>query len=305
MAEEHVELKERIDAGKSILLAELTPPRGGDAAPFRATVKPFAGKVHALGISDNRDGVAMSAVAAASVAAREGVEPILHMVTRDRNRIALISDYLGARALGIRNVLCTTGTHQTLGAFRSAKNVFDLDSIQLLSAVAGLGEDGSVVGEDAFAAANGCCLGATAAPDADPLPLQLVRLAKKVQAGARFVITEPVFDVERFDAWWGEVTQRGLHEKVAIVAGIRPLLDAEAARAYAAKRPRPRIPAAILDRVASGADATAQRAAGMAIALETAKHLHDLTGLRGLEIHADGTGDAALELMEQAGLTTE
>ena len=146
MSKQATGLQERIASGKAILLAEISPPRGADPAPVRAAAKRYAGKVHALGVSDNRDRVAMSALAAASLVAAEGVEPILHVTTRDRNRIALVSEALGAQALGIRNLLCTSGTHQTLGRFRAARNVFDIDSVQLLQTYAGLASDGAAGG---------------------------------------------------------------------------------------------------------------------------------------------------------------
>ena len=136
------DLQQRLESGKSVLLAEISPP--AEAAPdgVQQLAKRFAGKVHALGISDNRDRVGMAALAAASLVAGQGVEPILHVTTRDRNRIALVSEVLGAHALGIRNILCTSGTHQTLGHFRAAKNVYDVDVIQLLQTCANLASDG-------------------------------------------------------------------------------------------------------------------------------------------------------------------
>ena len=199
--------------------------------------KRFAGKVHALGISDNRDRVGMAALAAASLVAGQDVEPILHVTTRDRNRIALVSEVLGAHALGIRNILCTSGTHQTLGHFRAAKNVYDLDVIQLLQTCANLASDASLVGEGAMAGADGFCLGAVASPNADLLELQMIRLDKKVSAGAGFLVSQPVYDLERFKAWWAEVSRRGLHEKTAILAGIEPLGEAELELARAKRRP--------------------------------------------------------------------
>jgi methylenetetrahydrofolate reductase (NADPH) len=244
----------------------------------------------------------MSAMAAASLAAQEGVEPILHVSTRDRNRAALVSDCLGAQALGVRNLLCTTGTHHTLGACRSARGVFDLDPLQLLSLYRGLAEDGSLVGEDRFAGAGPFCLGVTASPFADPMEMQIIRLAKAVAAGAQFAITQPIFDVERFEQWFGEVTRRGLHEKIAIVAGIQPLADAESARAHAEARPCPRIPAPALDRISSKPDKKSQRAAGLEIALETLQRLKGLKGLRGFEIRGDGDAEIALEFLDKSGL---
>jgi methylenetetrahydrofolate reductase (NADPH) len=304
MTTEKTKLQQRIESGKPILVAEVSPPKGSDAAGVRAAAKRYAGKVQALGVCDNRDGVLMSATAAASLVAMEGVEPILHMTTRDRNRIALTSDCLGAQALGIRNLLCTTGTHQTLGRCSNARNVFDIDSIQLLQLCGGLAKDGSLVGEERFEGVDSFCLGATAAPYADPVEMQIIRLAKAVAAGAQFVITQPVFDVERFEKWWGEVTRRGLHEKTAILAGIQVLSDAEAAQAYAARRPSPMIPDAVLQRLSAKPDKKSQRAAGIEIALETVKRLSGLKGLRGFEVRGDGDADLAIEFIDKSGLGT-
>ena len=302
MAGQRTDLDLRIESGKPLLLAEVSPPCGGDPAPVREMAKRYAGKVHALGISDNRRRVCMSALAAASLVASEGVEPILHVLTRDRNRIALVSDYLGAQALGIRNLLCTSGTHQTLGRFRAAKNVFDLDSVQLLQTLAGLPRDASILGHERIDGAGPACLGAAADPLADPIEMQVLRLAKKVSAGAKFLITAPVFDLERFDAWLEEVRRRGLHEKVAIVAGIRPLGDAAAAAEFAGQRPRPGVPDALLERIVSQTGASAQRAAGIEIAVETIGRLSERSGLRGFQVCGDGDTDAALATIEKSGL---
>jgi methylenetetrahydrofolate reductase (NADPH) len=243
----------------------------------------------------------MSALAAASLVAAEGVEPILHVVTRDRNRIALASECLGAHALGVRNLLCTTGTHQTLGSCHGARNVFDIDSIQLLRMCDDLPSSRAVLGANGLQCAGSFCLGAVAAPYADPLEMQVARLAKKAGAGAKFLITQPVFDLERFETWWNEVTRAGIHEKVAILAGIRPLTDAEGAKAWAETPPRPMIPDAVLARLSSKADASAQRTAGIDLACETIERLSELEGLRGFEIQPDGDDDAAIEVIEKSG----
>ena len=302
MANKTSDLQVRIDSGQQILIAELSPPKSGDPAGVQERARLYAGKVHALGVSDNRDGASMSALAAASLVTQEGVESILHVVTRDRNRIALVSECLGAQALGIHNILCTTGTHQTLGPARMAKNVFDLDSVQLLKAYANLANDGSFVGEERFAGAGPFCLGAAISQHADPFEMQMMRLAKKVEAGAQFVITQPVFDLDRFETFWSAVTSRGFHEKVAILAGIRLLNSADLARAYAESRPRPKIPAAVLERISARSDAKAQHAEGIAIAVETIQRLVETPGLRGFEIRADGDDEAVLSVIEQAGL---
>jgi methylenetetrahydrofolate reductase (NADPH) len=295
-------LAERIASGKPILLAEISPPRGVDPAPVRDAARRYAGKVHAVGISDNREQVSMSALAAAALVAAEGLEPILHVTTRDRNRIALVSEALGAQALGIRNLLCTSGTHQTLGHFRAAKNVYDIDSIQLLQTYAGLAGDCRLLGEEqGIEAAGPFCLAAVASPFADPLDLQIVRLAKKTRAGATLLVTQPVYDLERFGVWWQEVTRRGIHEQAAIVAGIQPLTNGHVSDAQAGKRPAPRIPEAILGRL-SVRDPAERRAKAIEIALETIGKLASLPGLRGFCISSDGDLEAGLQIIDKSGL---
>ena len=296
------DLQQRLESGKGVLLAEISPPAEATAAGVQQLAKRFAGKVHALGISDNRDRVGMAALAAASLVAGQGVEPILHVTTRDRNRIALVSEVLGAQALGIRNILCTSGTHQTLGHFRAAKNVYDVDVIQLLQTCANLANDAALVGEGAIAGAENFCLGAVASPNADPLELQMIRLGKKVSAGAGFLVSQPVYDLERFNAWWAEVVRRGLHEKVAILAGIEPLGESELEHARTKRRPSPRIPDAVFQQVASKTDAAARRRAAIDLAVETVKQLSGTKGLRGFSIGVDGDPDAALEIIEKSGL---
>lgn len=302
MTESETRFQARLRSVDPILVVEIAPPKGGDPVALRSAAKRYGGKVHAIGVSDNRHGVCMASLAAAAILAAEGVEPILHVVTRDRNRIALIADCLGAQALGVRNILCTSGTHQTLGVCRPAKNVFDVDSTQLIEAVARLGNNGSLVCEERFDGVGPFCLGAVAAPFADPVELQLMRLTKKVTAGAKFLITQPVHDLERFRTWWGQVTKRGIHEKAAILAGIQPLLDAGGAKAYAQSRPSPRVPQTVLDRLSSAGDKAAERAAGIEIAIETIKQISALKGVRGFQICADGDESAALEIIERSGL---
>jgi methylenetetrahydrofolate reductase (NADPH) len=297
MPHEKSKLQERIESGKPLVIAEISPPRSAGAAGLQALAKSFAGRVHALGVSDNRDGIRMSALAAATLCIAEGVEPILHMSTRDRNRVALVSDCLGAYALGIRNILCTSGTHQSLLPFNTAKNVYDIDATLLLQSCRDLEETAAIVGEDHIPGISPLCLGAVASPYADPLELQLPRLAQKISAGAQFMITHPLFDLDRFGRWWNEVTSRGLHTRAAFVAGIRVLTTASAAKAFAEKRPLPMIPDAILARLASKSD-KACRAEGIAVARETIEKLSTVAGLRGFGIVCEEEPQAAIEVLE-------
>jgi len=302
MIQQATSLQERIARGETILLAEISPPRGVDPAPVRDAARRLAGKVHALGVSDNRDRVSMAALAAASLVAAEGLEPILHVTTRDRNRVALVSEALGAQALGIRNLLCTSGTHQTLGHFGAARNVYDVDSVQLIQTYANLRSDCGLLGESGIDGAGPFCLGAVAAPYADPLEVQVSRLEKKTRAGAKFLVTQPAYDLDRFDAWWKDVTRRGIHRQVAILAGIQPLCGGLLADVQAGKRPLPRVPQATLDRLALKSDHATQRASAIQIALETIERLSRLAGLRGFCISADGDLDAVLTVIDKSGL---
>jgi methylenetetrahydrofolate reductase (NADPH) len=298
MTQEKSLLYKRIESGKPLIIAEMSPPASSDAGRIKIVAKAFAGHVHALGVSDNRDKVTMSALAAASIIAAEGVEPILHMTTRDRNRAALVSDFLGAQAIGIRNILCTSGSHQTLGQFRSSKNVFDIDATILLQSISNIGKDASIVGAEKFDVTDSTCLGAVASPYADPIELQISRLAQKIFVGARFIVTQPVFDVDLFGVWWNDVKKRGLHQKAAFIAGIRILTDARGAQAYAGSRPSPAVPDTILKRLTSASGSVNCRKEGIAVALETIEKLSALEGLRGFEISCDEDTSAAMEVLQ-------
>lgn len=292
MQQEKSILQQRIESGKRILLAEIAPPKGPDIKELKDLAKKFSGKALALGISDNRDDVRMSALAAASIMQGEGVETIVHMVTRDRNRTALYSDCIGAQALGVHNILCTSGTHQTLLPFYTAKNVYDIDATLLLK----ICKD---VEKTSNHNATPLCLGAVTSPYADPIELQLPRLAQKIFVGAQFVITQPIFDLDRFDAWWKEVSNRGLHEKAAMIAGIKILSTPAVTKAFAEKRPSTMMPPTIIQRLSSKSASDACRKEGIAVALEIIERLSANSGLRGFEVSCDEDPDAAVEVLEK------
>jgi methylenetetrahydrofolate reductase (NADPH) len=263
MPQEKSDLLKRIESGKRILMAEIAPPKSPDGAQVKSLARKFAGKVHALGVSDNRDDIRMSALAAASLILNEGVEPLLHMTTRDRNRTALFADCLGAQAMGIHNILCTSGTHQTLLPFYTAKNVYDIDATLLLK----ICKDSEKASADSDFQA--LCLGAVASPYADP------------------------------GIWWKEVNNRGLQEKAAFIAGIRVLTNAASAKAFSEKRPLPMVSATIIQRLSSKSSPSDCRKEGIAIALETIERLSTMEGLRGFEIVCDEDHGAAVEVLEQ------
>lgn len=290
MAPETSQLKSIIESGNQIVIAEVRPPKGCSASMLTEVAQCLKGKVTAVGVSDNRDEVTMCALASAAILAREGVEPILHMVMRDRNRIALISDILGAQALGVQNILCTSGRHQTLGKFKAAKNVYDMDSTQLIKALTD--GDASIIGERSLDVA-GLCLGSVASPCADPMPMQVIRLVKKAAAGTKFVVTDPVFSIDRFESWWNEVRKCEAQSKTAIIAGVKIFSDSESAQAYADKHPSPMVPESTVAGISSKAD-------GITVACETISKLKTFDGIRGFELSGDA--EAILGVIEKAGL---
>jgi methylenetetrahydrofolate reductase (NADPH) len=299
-------LQQNAAEGKKFLIAEIRAPQKGDGAALRDLFRLYKGKVCAVGVSDNRGRVGVSALAAASLALSEGVEPVMHLVTRDRNRIALISDVLGARALGVENLLVTSGEHQTLGAFGRAKRVYDVDTVQFIDSLVRLSSDAGLVGEKSLEAGP-LFLGATADPEAEPVEMQLMRLRKKIAAGARFIVTSPVFDPDRFLAWLDQAKNIFDGKKVALVAGIRVLHGAADAESLAAQRPRVTVPQNTLARLqgAQGMDAPnadAQRAEGIKIALETIDALKADPRIAGFELAADDDHDAVLTVAEKCGL---
>jgi methylenetetrahydrofolate reductase (NADPH) len=294
MPKEKMTLRQRIDSGKRIVITEIAPPENGDALAVRKAVETFAGKVHALGVSDNRDGICMSVLVAAIIVKEVGEEPILHMSTRDRNRAALISDCLGAGAMGIDNILCTSGTHQTLLPFPTVKNVFDIDATLLLQTCREL--------EKKSGTGMSFCLGAVASPFADPAELQHVRLAQKIYVGADFFVTQPVFDLDRFGVWCGEMVSRKLHEKAACIAGVKVLTDVASAKKLAEKRPDPIVPETVIERLEKAKDA---RAEGIAMACETIDRVLSLKGVRGVEVVCDEDPDTAVEVLHHLGSDLE
>jgi len=287
MPQEKITLRQRIQSGKRIILSEIAPPADANAAYVKDLAKELAGKVHAVGISDNRNAIRMSALAAASIAVGEGVETILHMATRDKNRAALVSDCLGAHALGIYNILCTSGTHQSLLPFSTVKNVYDIDATVLLQSCKEIEKEKKL--QQPF------CLGAVVSPFADPVELQLVRMAQKIHVGSCFVITQPVFDRERFTAWCENVVSRHLHEKAACIAGIRVLTDVRRAKEFAASRPLPMVPDSVIGRLEKSKDA---RKEGIALACETVDGVLSTEGIRGVEIVCEEDQSAAIEVLQ-------
>jgi methylenetetrahydrofolate reductase (NADPH) len=296
------QLKKVLSAGHFAVTAEAGPPKGADPEAIRKKGKILKGAVDSVNVTDNQTGVVrLSSLAACALLQQEGLDPVLQMVVRDRNRIALQSDILGASALGIRNILCLSGDHQCFGNQPQAMGVFDLDSIQLLQTVRRMRDEGQIIGGETLTQAPDLFVGAAANPFADPFFYRVIRLAKKVKAGAEFIQTQCIYNLERFREWMGQVRDRGLHERVYILGGITPLKSAKMAEYMRSQVAGMDIPEALVQRM-KGVPAKEQKKEGLTISVETIQALREIEGVHGIHVMAIEWEEAVPQMVEAAGL---
>jgi methylenetetrahydrofolate reductase (NADPH) len=258
--------------------------------------------VDAVNVTDNQTSVTrLSSLAACIHLKLMGVDPVLQMVTRDRNRIALQSDILGAASFDINNILCLSGDHQIFGDCPTGQNVFDLDSMQLLQTVRHMRDDGKFLNGDDINRPPRMFAGAAANPFAEPFKIRVPRLAKKIAAGAEFIQTQCIYNLDRFEEWMSGVRDRGLHEKVYILAGITPMKSLGMARYMKKNVPGMDVPDQIIDRLA-GVPKEKQAEEGITICLETIARLKEVKGVRGFHIMAIEWEEKVPEIVERAGL---
>jgi methylenetetrahydrofolate reductase (NADPH) len=283
-----------------VVTGEIGPPMSSDPSPVREKARALKGYADAFNLTDNQTAIVrMSSLASAVICLDEGVEPIMQMTCRDRNRIAMQSDLLGASALGVRNLLCIAGDHQTFGNQSTSKNVFDLDSIQQLMVLRRMRDEGKVWGDTDLEQPPRIFLGAAANPFADPFEFRVARLAKKVRAGADFIQTQAIFDMDRFERWMLGVRERGLHEEVYIMAGLVPLKSVGAARYMKNRVSGMIVPDELIDRMKSAEDPKEE---GLAICVEQIEHLMTIEGVQGVHIMPVAWEKKLPEIVERAGL---
>jgi len=295
-------LAKKIESGDFIITAEHLPGVTAAGSATEAALQAMGGKPVVVNMSDNSHGVALSSVAASAVAVRSGVEPVLQMVTRDRNRIALQSDLLGAASLGIKNVLCLSGYHQTLMGCPESANVFDIDSTQFIELTARMSEQGVLADGKKIDGPFSMLVGAVANPYLNPLDLNLFRLGKKIEAGARFIQTHAVFDIEAFKLWLEAVRKAGLDKRAAILASVFPLESAAEAQKLRDTYAEFCIPDYVIDRLKKAGNDEAQQKEGLALCVETIKQLKALEGLRGIHILSGGKEAVVPGLIAASGL---
>ncbi len=288
-------------AGHFAVTAELGPPKGNDVTVIQRKVDFLRGYVDAVNVTDNQAAIVrMSSIATCAFVIRMGMEPVMQMVTRDRNRIAMQSDIFGATALGIRNILCLTGDHHTFGNQVNAKNVHDLDSVQLIDMVRQMRDEGTLLGgEDKIDGAIKLFIGGAANPFGDPFEFRALRTAKKAAAGVDFVQTQCIYDMERFKEWMRMIRDLGVHEKVHIMAGVTPLKSAGMARYMAKNVSGITIPDAIIDRMAKAAKGTDE---GIKLCVEQIRELREIEGVHGIHIMAIEGEQKISQITEMTGL---
>jgi methylenetetrahydrofolate reductase (NADPH) len=296
------QLKRVLEKGEFAVTAECGPPKGADAQAVLKKAEMLRGKVDALNVTDNQTAIVrMSSLAACGLLRTAGLDPVLQMVVRDRNRIALQSDILGASALGIRNVLCLSGDHQIFGNQPQAVGVFDLDSIQFVQAVKTMRDEGTIVGGEALESPPDLFIGAAANPFADPLAFRVVRLAKKIKAGADFIQTQCIYNLERFGDWLAMARDRGLTENVYILGGVTPLKSPGMAKYMKNKVSGMDVPDELIKRM-EGVPKDKQREEGIKICVETIEKLRQMPGVKGVHVMAIEWEEAVGEIVERAGL---
>jgi methylenetetrahydrofolate reductase (NADPH) len=289
-----------LESGQFAVTAEVGAPKGSLPDSLRMKGALLASSCDAVNVTDNQAAaVRMSSFAGCLLLKESGAEPVLQMVVRDRNRIALQSDILGAAALGIRNVLCLAGDHQRLGNHPGAVGVNDIDAIHLIQTIKTLRDEHRVMSGDPISGEVPFYIGAVTNPFAEPPELHLLTLAKKIRAGADFIQTQAIFDLARFIAWMDKVRAQGLHEKVHILASVLPIKSVEMARRMRGGVPGVRVSDEIAERIERATDA---RAEGIRICIEQIEQLKRVPGVHGVHIMAVAGEDAVPGIVKEAGL---
>ena len=292
-------LERVLTSGTFAVTAEIAPPASADATEIRRHASQYRGVVDACNVTDcTRALVRISSLAAATVVIQEGLEPVMQMVLRDRNRIALQADLLGAAALGVRNVLCLWGDPPTAGNETAAKGVFDLKTEEMIEMFRTLRDTGVLRGGDKVEHPPKMFIGAAADPFRGSREESFGKLRTKVTAGADFVQTQAVYDVDAFEEWMRLVRKEWLHEKVHILAGVIPLRSPKMAR-FMGEKLGAVIPRHIIDRMDKAPN---PRAEGLSIAVRTIKALKRIEGVRGVHLMPVGWEDIVPKLVKEAGL---
>ncbi len=306
-------LEKVIRSGQFVVTGELGPPQGWQREEIEHKAKLLKGIVDAVNLTDNQTAIVrLSSIAAGRILVEEGLEPIIQMTCRDRNRLGMQSDLLGAYALGMRNILALSGDHQRFGNHPTAKNVHDIDSMQLIQMIRGMGDGKFQNGDNIVGGPMPMLVGAAANPFGDPFDFRPLRLGKKVAAGAQFIQTQLIYDMDRFREFMKRVVDMGLHEKTAILAGIGPLKSSGAAKYMRDKVPGMIVADYYVDEMTKAIEGipkeekAARKAAwekrGIELCIEQIHEIKEIEGVAGVHIMAIEWEAAVKPIVEGAGL---
>ena len=295
-------LEKILAAGHMAVTSECGPPRGSDPKEITKKAEMIRNHVDAINITDNQTSVTRLCSLASCIHLKlMGIEPTLQMVTRDRNRIALQSDILGAASFDIFNILCLSGDHQQFGDCPTGQNVFDLDSMQLIQTVRQMRDEGKFLGGDEIKRPPRMFVGAAANPFADPFEIRVPRLAKKAAAGVEFIQTQCIYNLDKFEIYMKQARDRGLHEKIYILAGVTPFKSAGMAKYMKNRVPGMDVPDDVVKRI-GGVPKEKQAEEGINICVESIQRLKEVEGVRGFHIMAIEWEEKVPEIVERSGL---
>ncbi|MDI6782902.1 MAG: methylenetetrahydrofolate reductase [bacterium] len=291
-------LHQLLSSGTFVVCAEMEPPRSATADEVRKKCGNYKTYVDAVNLTDNASAnVMMSSLVTSAILVQEGLEPIYQLTCRDRNRLAMQSDLLGAAAVGIRNVLCLTGDHPRLGTQPEAKPVYDLDSVQLIELTNQLGQGKLMSGEE-IKTPSQFFIGAVANPFATPEPLQLMKLEKKIRNGAKFIQTQSVFDLKKFDRWMHHIRERELHKQVYFLPGVLLVRSVKALFFMKEQVSGMSIPEELIRRMQTASEPKEE---GKKICLEIIAALRNIEGIAGIHFMPVKAESQVPIVMEQAG----
>jgi len=295
-------LEKILKAGHFAFTGECGPPKGSNVEHLKEKISHLKGMVDAVNITDNQTAVVrMSSWAASIILLQEGVEPNFQMVCRDRNRLAIQSDILGVYAMGVRNMLCISGDHQSFGNHPEAKGVFDLDSMQLIALVKKMRDEGKFINGEDIDVPPRLFIGAACNPFADPFEFRVHRLAMKIDAGADFIQTQCIYNMDRFREFMKMAVDMGLHEKCYILAGITPMKTVGMAQYMAKSVPGMDVPESLIKRL-RGAEKGKVAEEGIKFALEQIEEFKEMEGVAGVHLMAIEWEHRVPEIAERAGV---
>jgi methylenetetrahydrofolate reductase (NADPH) len=295
-------LEKVLKAGHFAFTGECGPPKGANVEHLKEKFEHLRGMVDAVNVTDNQTAVVrMSSCAASAIMAANGIEPNFQMVCRDRNRLAMMADVLGVYSLGIRNMLCLSGDHQKFGNHPQAKNVYDIDSMQLIAMVKKMRDEGKFLNEEEIDEPPRMFIGAAANPFADPYEFRIYRLANKIDAGADFIQTQCIYNMPRFRDFMKQAVDMGLTEKAYILAGVTPMKSARMAQYMAKMVPGMDVPEELIERL-KGAGKGKQSEEGIRFAIEQIEEFKEMKGVAGVHLMAIEWEHKVPEIAERANV---